>query len=408
MLHDPRLVTLVLADGRGDVRGALPAFEVEVPYWQEAGEIVRGARDRFGIDVVVVRLLDAERSRPPGGPVTYLADLAADLGCDVPLGPWAGRLTHDARRLPWAAAGGPARELDWAFSQLRQRGRPPTGPARQQRTWNLSSLWRIPVETGEVWLKSVPPFFAHEGRVLHLLRGEAVPRLVAFDDGRVLVEGIPGQDLYGATPAQRERLLDLLVDLQVRYVTRIGDVLDAGVTDFRAAALTLAIASVVERTADELSPDDRATLSRFVGGLAERFTAIDACGVPDTLVHGDFHPGNARGTGLDVTVLDWGDCGVGHPLLDEPAFLDRVPADDRVRVRTGWHRRWRSALPGSDPDRAATLLEPVAAARQATIYRRFLDNIEASEHPYHRDDPREWLERTAALVRTSAPVETGG
>ena len=64
---------------------------------------------------------------------------------------------------------------------------------------------------------------------------------------------------------------------------------------------------------------------------------------------------------------------------------------------------WRTKVPGSDPDRAAALLAPVASARQALIYQVFLDGIEASEHPYHRDDPTEWLARTATLVRAERP-----
>ena len=47
---------------------------------------------------------------------------------------------------------------------------------------------------------------------------------------------------------------------------------------------------------------------------------------------------------------------------------------------------------------AAFLLAPVAAARQAVIYRKFLDNIEPAEHPYHRDDPAGWLRNTVALL----------
>ena len=52
------------------------------------------------------------------------------------------------------------------------------------------------------------------------------------------------------------------------------------------------------------------------------------------------------------------------------------------------------------------LLAPVAAARQAVIYRKFLDNIEPSEHPYHRADPARWLTRTAALVRAEHESST--
>ena len=59
-------------------------------------------------------------------------------------------------------------------------------------------------------------------------------------------------------------------------------------------------------------------------------------------------------------------------------------------------------MPASDPARAARLLGPVGAARQAWIYQTFLDGIEASEQPYHRHDLPRWLRRTASMVRDEA------
>src|SRR6185436_15694184 len=138
--------------------------------------------------------------------------------------------------------------------------------------------------------------------------------------------------------------------------------------DWRAPALTQAIAAVIERTRGEISADDRTVLADFVRGLPERFDAIDRCGLPDTLVHGDFHPGNFRGDGRALTLLDWGDSGVGHPLLDQPAFLDAIPDGCAGAVRAHWVQQWRAASPGSDSARASILLAPVAAARQAVIY----------------------------------------
>ena len=173
------------------------------------------------------------------------------------------------------------------------------------------------------------------------------------------------------------------------------------VPDWRAPALGAAIAEVVERTRDEVSAEDRATLAHFVRGLPGRFDGVAACGVRDTLVHGDFHPGNFRGDERTLTLLDWGDSGVGHPLLDQPAFLDGVPSGAVGAVRARWLQQWSEAAPGSDPARASVLLAPVAAARRAVVYRTFLDNIEPSEQPYHRADPAQWLIRTAALVRES-------
>jgi hypothetical protein len=43
------------------------------------------------------------------------------------------------------------------------------------------------------------------------------------------------------------------------------------------------------------------------------------------------------------------------------------------------------------------LLAPIAAARRAATYLRFLDNIEPSEHAYHLGDPRDQLQEAARL-----------
>ena len=83
-------------------------------------------------------------------------------------------------------------------------------------------------------------------------------------------------------------------------------------------------------------------------------------------------------------------------------MFDRAPPDPVEPLRDRWTNEWEVAIPGSDPRQAALLLAPVAAARQAVIYGKFLDNIEPSERPYHNADPSNWLARTAELVRGEA------
>ena len=194
-------------------------------------------------------------------------------------------------------------------------------------------------------------------------------------------------------------MVNLLVDLQRRWADRVRELLALGLPDWRAPALSAAIADVVDRMRAEISTEDRVTLAGFVRGLPSRFDAVAACGLRDSLVHGDFHQGNFRGDGQALTLLDWGDSGVGHPLLDLPAFFERVPSDAIGAVRAHWLARWSKAVPGSDLARASVLLAPVATARQAATYTNFLDNIEPSEQRYHRADPARCLIRTAALVR---------
>jgi len=393
----PRTAELVLVTPDGRPIGSLPAMPIATPWWQDVGSVVRAARDYHGVDVVILRLLDAELDEPHGGRVTYLAEVAEAVRAQS----WTGVLDDHPRRQSFARPGGPAADLAWARARLAERGLRPTTPPTQVRTWNLSSLWRVPVEGQTVWLKVVPPFFAHEGALLALIGGARVPTVLGHNGGRMLLAEIVGEDLYAAgLPLQRE-MVNLLVDLQRLWADRVAELLALGLPDWRAPALAAAIADVIDRMRDEISAEDRVTLAGFVRGLPSRFDEVAACGLRDSLVHGDFHQGNFRGDGRALTLLDWGDSGVGHPLLDLPAFFERVPSDAIGAVRAHWLQQWSKAVPGSDPARASVLLAPVATARQAATYRSFLDNIEPSEQRYHRADPARCLIRTAALARES-------
>jgi len=143
----------------------------------------------------------------------------------------------------------------------------------------------------------------------------------------------------------------------------------------------------------------------LVGVLPERFVALDACGLPGTLVHGDFHPGNWRSDGESLVLLDWGDAGVGHPMLDMSSFDEYVPEDVRPRIREAWIEAWKDVRPRSDPAHAETLIAPIAALRRAVIYQGFLDQIEPSERRYHEADVPEWLR---AALRQAADGDTPG
>ena len=390
----PRSAALVLVTPDGTVVGKLSPFPVATPWWQDIAPVVAGAREHYGLEITVLRLLSTESETAPGGLVTYLAEVAAPVVAES----WSGTLPDHPLRLPYARPGGPAADLAWAQSVLAAHGLALVGAPQQMRTWNLSSLWRLPVAGGSAWLKAVPPFFAHEGDMLALLAGGPVPRLLGRDGGRVVLAEVPGEDLYDAGLSQLLRMVEVLVGLQRQFVGQTDKLIALGLPDWRAAGLSAAIARVFERNRPCLTEAEASTLTRFIDTLAARFVEVAACGIPDTLVHGDFHPGNVRGDDRHLTLLDWGDAGVGHPLLDQAAFLDRVPVAAVEPLREHWHAQWQALLPGTDPERAGHLLGPVAAARQAVIYQSFLDGIEPSEHPYHRDDPANWLRATASLL----------
>jgi hypothetical protein len=400
-----RRVTLVLLDVGGALIGATDHFTVETPWWSEVASVVEAARRELRIDITVLRLVHAQADPDDafhmGGSATYAAELHGEppnrvQRPDAPLA--AAVLEDDPLRLPYARPGGPARDLAWAEQSLAAYASRPSGPAQQMRTWNLSSIWSIPTAAGPVWLKSVPPFFAHEGAVIEWLADPALPPVIASTSGRVLMSDIPGIDHYGAALETLERAVETLVGIQHRVCASVDELFALGLSDWRWPSLRALIDDVVDRHRNELDDSERAALDRLRNGFDARVEAIDACDLPMTLVHGDFHPGNLRGDPERPVLLDWGDCGVGHPLFDVAAMSQGLDAAAAERLVSSWEREWLARRPGSDPLRAASLIEPIAALRQAVVYRGFLDRIEPSERCYHASDPGDWLRKAVARL----------
>ena len=423
----------MLVDGAGSPLGALPTLDVEIPYWAETAEIVRSVRTRYGIDVDVLRLLHADASAPPGGSVTYLAQ--THQRTDGLTTPVYVDLSNHPNRASFARPGGPAATVSWARRAVDQLGRGPVIAVTQTRTWNLSAIWRLDTPDGPLWIKEVPWFFGHEPAVLRWLgtteRVASFPTLLASDGARMLMAHIPGDDLYGAGAAVRAQIAADLHPVQVRGAANVTELLGLAVPDGRGAALRPVLETVAGPWLDRRGRTQRARLDRWLatalaGGLAERFAAapadslderlakaaadpesgsltvalaelvegldrrlaaVAACGLPDTLCHGDLHPGNVRG-GEDQrnVIIDWGDSFVGNPAFDIIRLVETQPVTGGDTVRQDWVARWRTSVPGSDPLRAVELLRPVAALRLAAVYAHFLANIEPTEHPYHVDD----------------------
>ncbi|GGR73446.1 hypothetical protein GCM10010169_16860 [Micromonospora fulviviridis] len=387
-----RTVTLVLVDAAGRPLGALPPYDVPEPWWQQVGAIVDEARRRYGVDVAVLRLLAGDRPEPPGGHVTYLGEVTDPPA--VPLTPAPVDLTPHPLRAPYAEPGGPARSVDWATGELRRLGRPVTAVA-QHRTWNLSAIWRLDGPAGSAWLKQVPPFFRHEAAVLRWLGAAApttAPTLLAADDtGRLLLDHVPGEDRYGADEAERAAVAAEHHAVQLRAAGDTAGLVAAGVPDLRGPALAGWIR-------DRLAPHDPAAAADLLAGLDDRIDQVRDCGLPDTLVHGDLHPGNVRGDGTRGVVIDWGDAFVGHPAFDILRLTETLDPPVAGRLLDAWAARWRADVPGSDPERAVKLLGPVAHLRMAAVYAMFLAGIEPSEHAYHVLDVPACLERAAAAA----------
>ncbi|EXG80802.1 aminoglycoside phosphotransferase family protein [Cryptosporangium arvum] len=348
--------------------GEVGPFAVSPEWWAEVGPVVAGLEEVLGVPVTVLRLLDVvggDGARD--GHVRYQVEASARPA--IALRPTAFPVADEPLRLPWATAAGVAELLGWASSHVRLTGRPV-----QHKTWNLAGLWRLPVAGGHAWLKATPPFAADEAAAIAVLASvdpDLVPGVLASAPGRVLLADVPGEDLWQATDAQVETTVRRFVAAQAAVTVR------GGLRVRTSEVLAAQVEAVLGRL--DLTDEER----KRVRALAPRWSALDGCGLPDTFVHGDFHPGNWRGT----RILDFADACWGNPVQDGLRAIDYLPPERRDTARRVWVSAWEQAAPGSRPAEALRLAEPLAHLAYAVRYQEFLDNIEPSERIYHAGDP---------------------
>jgi hypothetical protein len=398
-----RTVTAWVTSGV-DFLGTYGPFEVDVPWWAEVEPVVAVLSEALDVPVFVVRLLrvdGADGARD--GHVTYHVEalgpprpgVLIDQAVDRPL------LTDPAPlRLPWAHMPGLRAALDWATGALTAAGRPVNGPVVQRKTWNLAGLFRLPTARGPVWLKTTPPFAADEAAVIATvarLDPDLVPVVVAAEPGRLLLEHLPGEDCWDAPAEVVAAGIERFVAVQVELARRPG-ALPAGLPDRRGPVLVERVRALLDGGLDGELSADQLDAAR---GLLDRWPALDACGLPDTLVHGDFHSGNWRSAGGPPVVVDFADAHLGNPVLDGLRVCDYLPEAKRAAAAGAWVDAWASRVPDAEPARALAIAEPLAHLAYAVRYQEFLDGIEPSERVYHEGDPAAVIR---AALRIAGPV----
>jgi hypothetical protein len=359
------VTALVTVDG--EYAGSLGPFTVDSPWWNHVEPVVVHLERVLGVPTSVLRLVEGTGEGTRGGTTTYHVEAHGTPNRDELVAEPVHAFPDTPLRLPWAKPGGPAELIAWAEGFVTR-----TGPVVQVKTWNLSCVFRVDTAAGRVWVKALPPFFAAEPIALRLVSAldpTLVPEVLATTPLRVLMADAPGKPCWATTPEQIRSVVPRLVRVQ--------------------AAL-----------AGEKHPDlpEVPIWSDEVGGSRERADALLTTGLPMTLLHGDFHPGNWQSDGTAHRVIDWADAHWGHPALDAARLWTFLAPELRPLLAEVWTAAWLEHAPGSDPAAALELAIPLVHVFNAIRYREFLANIEESEQVYHLGDPEHEIRKAQAAL----------
>jgi hypothetical protein len=313
----------------------------------------------------------------------------------------------------WEDPGWRAGAVEWAAGELDRLGLAPAGEPEQPHVRPWSTVIRLPVRGGAVWLKSVGSGSAQEpalladlagwvpGRVLPPLAVDATRRLMLLPDG-----GPTLRATAASSAAEWEAMVAAYAQLQMDLVPHVDEMLAVGVPDLRPARLPQLVRDLLED--DDAMLLDRpeglttAVQDRIAGGLgtyAEDCRRLDDAGIPASLQHDDLHDNNVFVGPDGHRFFDWGDATVSHPFLSllvplrAAARALEVPSGDPslFRLRDAYLEPWSAYGRAAELRNLSEVALRIGPPARALTWRRILLGI----HPAERV---EWDEYVAGWM----------
>lgn len=300
-------------------------------------------------------------------------------------------------RPPWGAPGWLTRAQTWITEQVAADGAVLTGDITLVRKWCITCMLKAPTDRGDLYVKAVPPTFAREIAVTRLLSSRHpahIPSIVAWDsDQRWLMLRDFGGTILGECkdPDVWARAVRDFAALQIDMAGQTDALLAAGAMDYRLDSIHARLDAMLADEAfmhndDRFGADSVARLRQLAPRIHTMLDELDAIGLPQSIIHGDFHVYNVAAREQHTIFFDWTDAGVGHLFYDMMPFFRTMlnwVFPDQPEIVTGARSAYLDALSVLAP---RDVLEPVLAlgetlgyVHHAANYHALLQGIEPSE-----------------------------
>jgi hypothetical protein len=236
---------------------------------------------------------------------------------------------NEPRLAPFAKPGWLARLFEWVDDQLAPQGLRLTGNFTQLNASPAFSLIRLETYDSAVWFKATGEPNRHELPVaacLARLLPRYVPRLLGVQSAwnGWLTEEISGTRLdHTAEFASWSKAAEALAQLQILSIGRQAELLEGQCKDLRLPMLSAQLDPFLERMREfmaaqenrEPAPLTDPDLARLGTRLKRACLSLGEAGLPDSLGHLDFNPGNIFVAPDRCVFLDWSEACLTNPLI---------------------------------------------------------------------------------------------
>ena len=281
---------------------------------------------------------------------------------------------------PFARPGWLLELFRWTEEQVAPLGLRATGGFRQ---WNASptfSLVRMETNDGALWFKATGEPNSHELPVSLLLArlfSKHVPRILGIHrswNGWLSAE-VTGTALNEISDCFTwERVAGELAELQIASIGKSRELLEGNCKDFRVAEIVKFIDPFLARMAELMAAQEKKSpaplsnseLDSLRQGLKESCSLLRSFGLPDTLGHIDFNPGNILVSPDHCVFLDWAEGCVTNPVITfeylrrhmERSGVEEPAGDSRLSA--AYLRPWAAFFSPNDLRGALATAPPVA------------------------------------------------
>jgi hypothetical protein len=281
---------------------------------------------------------------------------------------------------PFSRAGWLSNLQDWVSTVIRPLGME-LKDFQQVSGGETFSLIRFETTQFPVWFKAVGKQNLHEFPITVTLAEsfpEYLPSLLATHSayhGWLMADGggVPLNEMPDSSAWQRAA--EALAGLQISSINVIDKLLETGCKDLRPARLYELVDPFMEVIAKLMQQQAKVPpavlseqeLSDLGVTLRNALCCLESLGIPNTLGHSDFNPGNILVGAQRCVFIDWAEAHVSHPFLTCEYLIAYLRKDYPAlagwegTIRSSYARRWHAI---SSPDHVSEALRfsPLVAA----------------------------------------------
>jgi hypothetical protein len=277
----------------------------------------------------------------------------------------------------------------------------------------MGAVLRAGSDGQATYLKWPTLAFPHEAAITGTLSRhapEAVPSVIAAEPGEnwLLMHDHRGRPVEDQPS---DRWMDGLrrhADLQRDSVRWADEIPAIGGQRRSLERLATAIPTMLDYDdlRGRLAPEVREAWVGTVPRLVDACVALDAVGLPNTLVHGDLHPGNIVVTPDDrYIVVDWSDAALGNPFVDLATYLIRTKNRElRSRLLDAYVATWDGFVDGVRLETAAALAMTVGCLYQVQTYQALDAALDEPDRAIFEGSAAGWAKRAVEALEHGLDV----